>query len=750
VPEEFIDRLGPLIDRTELAAEKARGIAELLTCERLLGARLIEARQIGAIGSLIIEVDVEVGQLPKYDIRRKERLATVFDTADRAWPEVLALRQDFPRDLSHLNLRPAGTPPSLCLSDQLYEEAKRRWTPAAFIAAIRDWLSSTARGDLHREDQPLEPFIMDFDAHLIIPQHLLVQPENAPNLLYGYQSLGEIRSKGGRPVYQLFEQAMGPPTGPPRFAAALFVSPPRQHGIIHHAPRTLAELTSLAKTEGFDLLALFKDRMNTWMSNPQCLDAIPILLIGFPSTRQAESPIERLELRAFALNATVRQIGERLDLWQVQDGKLGIILQPDTAKNGHDVDVGLLNPHLTLSRASAAELNRLERRDQRLVAIGAGALGSQVLMNLARSGLVASVIVDEDYLFPHNLAHHALTGADLGMPKAVALARDLRLVIDEEPAPVPMAVSALMPEAEIESLKTKLREADLILDMSASVAVARHLAIDTDSTGRRTSLFLNPSGSDLVLLSEDTDRTVRLDHLEMQYYWALATQDELASHLDAPERIRYARSCRDLSSRITNFAVTIHGGIGADAVHKIMNQPRAVAVIWRLDEQNCTVGRISFDVQPMRRVAVAGWAVLIAENVVSTLRAQRAAKLPNETGGVIIGDCDMQRRIVYLVGSLAAPPDSVEWPTHYIRGSRGLRRQVATITQRTDAMLRYVGEWHSHPDGVASQPSSDDQKAYAWLAEHMIIEGYPPVMLIIGQGEELCCVIGEQNVPVRH
>ena len=43
------------------------------------------------------------------------------------------------------------------------------------------------------------------------------------------------------------------------------------------------------------------------------------------------------------------------------------------------------------------------------MAIGAGALGSLVLTNLARSGYGRLTVVDDDVLHPHNLARHTLS-----------------------------------------------------------------------------------------------------------------------------------------------------------------------------------------------------------------------------------------------------------------------------------------------------------------------------------------------------
>ena len=75
----------------------------------------------------------------------------------------------------------------------------------------------------------------------------------------------------------------------------------------------------------------------------------------------------------------------------------------------------------------------------------------------------------------------------------------------------------------------------------------------------------------------------------------------------------------------------------------------------------------------------------------------RVEKLPNETGGVLVGTYDMQRKIVYVVDCLLSPPDSEEWPTVYIRGSQGLKAQIEKIKKITDGQLNYVGEWHFSP-----------------------------------------------------
>jgi len=111
----------------------------------------------------------------------------------------------------------------------------------------------------------------------------------------------------------------------------------------------------------------------------------------------------------------------------------------------------------------------------------------------------------------------------------------------------------------------------------------------------------------------------------------------------------------------------------------------------------------------------------------------RKERLPNETGGVLVGHFDRQHRIIYVVDALGSPKDSTEWPALYIRGVRGLRAELERIGKVTLSNLEYVGEWHSHPARCAPSPSSTDQRALATLAAQMTGTGSPAVMLIVAE-----------------
>src|SRR5262249_44054366 len=125
-------------------------------------ARLVEVRRVNGPGPgdvVVMDVQVERPQRIVHPILHEERIAVIFFDHDSTFPDVLALRADFPH-VPHTNLRDKELPRGLCLYDQPYENVKLDWTPARFLNRIRYWLQHTATGTLHGEDQPLEPLLL--------------------------------------------------------------------------------------------------------------------------------------------------------------------------------------------------------------------------------------------------------------------------------------------------------------------------------------------------------------------------------------------------------------------------------------------------------------------------------------------------------------------------------------------------------------------------------------------------------------
>src|SRR5262249_51192180 len=147
----------------------------------------------------------------------------------------------------------------------------------------------------------------------------------------------------------------------------------------------------------------------------------------------------------------------------------------------------------------------------------------------------------------------------VGRSKAVGMAFALDQLYREGEGSKAIAADVLSPGSRVAALDEAFAGAEMILDIAASVPVARHLALGVDSPARRVSVFLNPQGTDVVVLAEDKDRRLALDVLEAEYYRAAASDPRLNGHLVAnPGRLRYGRWCRDITTSMPTHLVTMH------------------------------------------------------------------------------------------------------------------------------------------------------------------------------------------------
>jgi integrative and conjugative element protein (TIGR02256 family) len=733
--------MGRGIASADLRIPKARETAYTLQAGALPFMQFLEYRRLDPPADaevVVFDVEIELGQVKVHDIHRHERIAVIFYGDDKARPEVLALRDDFP-GVPHINLRRETFPRSLCLFEERYSELKLRWTAARFLERIREWLALTARGELHAEDQPLEPLLLGSLRPLVIPFDLLTKIRaDAPELL----KVRVVEGSNNRLTF-IGDQGETDPGDQQgfKFFATIFQGAPQPHGIIHKQPNNLHELHEFLIAANIDLLQELRTRLRAWQERREyenLIDTRLILIVVLPKTRGTLPVAEATDIWAFMCASTIGEIGEQLGIWAIHNGQTGILLNTYEDKRGDQVEITLLNPTDTFSRNRAAQLNGLAcRESNKIVAIGQGALGSQVLMNLVRMGYGEWTLIDEDYFLPHNQARHALFSFAVGFSKAQALAVLANRIVGGQPIATALVADVLNPGTLAERVDKALTSADIILDTSASVAVARYLACDIDPPARRLSLFLNPSGLDLVLLAEDMEGKTPLDFLEMQYYRHLINEPSLRNHLrQSDNRIRYARSCRDLSGTIPQDLVALHAAIGSRALRRAVANEGASIAIWQADSDNLSVKGMQVDVAEMIEQHLGDWILRTDQRLLDKILQARLEKLPNETGGVLIGSFDTQRKIVYVLDTVLSPPDSTEWPAVYIRGCQGLTQRVEEIATITAGMLEYVGEWHSHPHARNCTPSSDDRKAFIWLANQMKKEGLPALMLIAGDHKQ--------------
>ena len=724
---------GDLIAPSELAFPKAHELARFLQSATNPFARLVDCHASPGEEIVVLEVDVEVSQRPTHDIRHTERLATVFFHGDQRQPDVLSLRPDFP-SVPHLNLSSEEFPRSLCLYDRPYYEVKLHWTAPSFLERIREWLAQTAKDELHGEDQPLEPLLFDPPRDLVVPEHLLLSEwDGAPEWL-------TVQIIPRTP--ELFTAIASPWDGGaldgPAFVAFVVSCLPQTQSVIRRTPSTVAELDEFTIPSGLDLVETLRTTLKDWMQNrrhefQRVLEVRPIFVIRLPKTRVQGGEVETVELRAFMSPSPIKDVGVDVGVWGLNEGEPGLLLEYDDTRRGASTDLLPFNTRVAFSRSLAARVNGFGRPvPLKVAAVGVGALGSQVVSNMVRAGFGEWTLVDHDLLLPHNLGRHALDGFALGLPKASALTQVLNTTIYGDDIARSIVADVLRPGQDAKALESAFSEAEIILDMSASVSVARYLSRDLNVSGRRISLFLNPLGTALTLLAEDATRQISLDALEMQLYREIAANPALNGLLASSAGIWTGQSCRDITVTIPQDLVALHAAIGSHAIRETVATKDARICVWQVEAPTYVVSATHIDPAQPSLQQVGTWTIFTDAKVSAKLSELRLQGLPKETGGVLIGEYDVGRKVIYLVDTIPSPPDSEESPTAYIRGSQGLAQGIRDISHATDGMLQYIGEWHSHPLGSDVKPSPRDEELLGWVGEVMDKDGLPGVMAIVG------------------
>ena len=453
------------------------------------------------------------------------------------------------------------------------------------------------------------------------------------------------------------------------------------------------------------------------------------------------------DIRAFITHNLAGDIGVALGVLHVNTSDVGTtqsytLAVPPTERTSIELSVEPAQVHFGLNRIIAATISGNKIPDcRRAVMVGAGSLGSQVSLNLAREGTFDWTVVDDDFLLPHNLVRHPLYFNDVGAPKADALAQKLSGVLNESVGVIRCNVFDQRMQCR-DRLDAAFSESDFIFDASASVAVSRYLCDLSNVQARRLCAFFNPAGTSVVFLTESADRSVTLRDLEAQYYRILLTDVRLADHLEQKgSGVRYSGSCRALTNRIPASNSALLSALVSKNIPTALSTDSASISVWTLNESG-EVELVSSEGKLVTKSCFGNWTYVYDEGLVVNINELRERCLPNETGGVLLGVVDMNHKSIRIVHALPQTEDSCGTPSGFERGIVNLQEQIKKAIADTMYQVRYVGEWHTHPNDKSPLPSTTDLKQATWLSHEMEIEGLHGVVAIAAQNGSFSLTVG--------
>lgn len=686
------------------------------------------AKRHGNTEYLFLTIAVDKPQYPEIDIREYEDIAIVFDEKETDFPVVHAMRPDFPQGIPHTNIR--MRPVWLCITEESFAEVKHRFTASRFLYQIREWFNLTAKGKLHKDDQELEPFLVTSGAVVVSKENLSTEVTS-----FGLKPYNDY---SGKHLFKLVSDK----EAKTKYVSLRIVADPIVHGDINWDFSSLSYLdSSLTFNNGCSLFSLLSNilcNQNIASDGDSYSDVTILFLCDIPLKRSNASIAEKVDTFFVNTVETLRDLALKSGLWSKSNsGYIVNHITPAIKNYILERPIQLLSCMEDFSHSFAAQCNGATEDTCLHTLIGAGALGSQVLNLLCRTGFGKWIVIDDDTLYPHNLARHELNRACIGFNKALGVAFDMNNLLGDNSLCKPICKQISEETVSDAEILEAFVNSKAIIDISTSIAVERILASDVDNKvkTRRISAFLSPSGKSLIILAEDTARVHKLDLLEMEYYRMINETPELHNHLIVKKdsKIRYKRnSCRELSVRINNADVAQCAAIAAKALPSIIHSQEASISLWQIDDESCTTQFYRKTPSSWARFSTNGYSVYVCDRLISEIQNERSKYLPNETGGVLIGSIDILRKIIYIFDSIYAE-NSVNEREYFIRGDKTVLKQYEEYRDVTDGQICYVGEWHSHPDGCPTTPSSLDIKLLVHLTEHMAPDGLPVVMIITGK-----------------
>lgn len=720
-------------------------------------------------GHIEVRVTLDCSNLPRTDAGLRLRSRE---------PVTLLIPADFPFAYPHVRTRHtrfAGAPHvnwarNLCM----YRSAATEWDPAdgmyGFITRLLDWFEAAATGQFDTPGEPLHPPVA-FSDHTA---SLLVVRANAPTaagpgepwagaaLLHRVSDdrsdvVGWLHLTDPWPdtVEEARKQA-GLPDGADVFLAPALVT--TRHLTFEYPRNARALIDALAGDHiATDLLlgvigfvADHNRRMLPPASDPSTDpddDKTPVapvhLLLGTPSRGIAgDGPrkthlvawhlpefadrLTRLALNAFDNNPKLAEIGQQvMEIGERWLDNLTIRWMP----------INEARPEVTIRRDHATPAAWLTGR--KVLVLGAGALGAPTAENCARAGAAHVTVIDHAFVHPGILARQPYTDADIGLPKAHALAERLNRI-----DPHHTRVDAIVDDITRQVPHTlDVHTFDLILDCTADRTVRAYLehARRTDPApwphlatlmighqATRGIAALSPhatsgGGTDVLrrtALAAHTDPTGAFADIIDDFFPAQARTDLFQPEPGCSDAT-FTGSAADVTALAGQLITGVLAALAAPA-----DQHTMATLIVRMptgptDPQPTGPRWLTWPNDTVITDEATGYDVRLTPAAIAEMRAEarRGARVRGphvETGGMLLGAVDDATGVIYVDEAAGPPPDSLLTEVYFQHGLNGVSNHLAARRTATGAITRFLGMWHTHPHTLA-RPSATDRAAMTRL-----------------------------------
>lgn len=644
------------------------------------------------------------------------------------------LREDFPRELPHIQPGPITRPPEPCLVDGNLDEFFMEAGLVGVLQQLHQWLERAAEGALINASQGWEPTLRhNLVDDLVLDRSWIEQVvcEQGGSRVYrtSFMQTGLVEAVDGRETMTF---------GRVDAERVRLQSPPSEglfQGRLEDGKFLVGESLTLviwAEPRGLPVIA-DKYQPETVYSMQALLERAEAYQMRVPLERELarlSSELARNELMTVTPVGVVMCVRRPYHLIGT-DSTLELVpyymdIGPQHCNSplAEQPDI----PVVPATHRDAVSQSLLERASGQSASgtfamLGCGSLGSKIAMHLARGGNSVSVVSDYALFQPHNLARHGLYDG-LSSGKATALAKALRRLGQPVVAHEANIVRWLGEATGVAALVPK--GTTTVIDTTASRRVRDRLSsLPTEVSARMASGATFGNGYGGYLLIEGNDRSPTLDDLSTEYLRLGMEHPDLGSLQHAEDEgvrpMEVGQGCASMTIPMSDSRISAMASrLAETVVAEESSIPDTGRVIVRMDDETENEGQwIRQDIEAPIVVPITdgdGWTFRIPPRIEGAMRDEVSRWPSVETGGVLMGRTNERLKTITIVDLLDAPPDSVRSASGFRLGTSDLKNKISDYFERSGETLFDVGTWHSHLDDQGPSPT-DRNTAISLAAE---------------------------------
>lgn len=691
-----------------------------------------------------------LGPIGGVDLRGDEPILILISLRKypNSMPFILSDRKDFPKkDLAHLYASKKSKPGKLCLVRNSPNEWFAGKTMTDLLAVGEQWFFKAVTGQLTDDGDEFDPIRLEGYAGYHI---------------YRYEVLNEIVTNNSR-FHKDFEMAL----------LFSYIKRYEYESDVEATINSLAPVPAISIRKALDAI---KDAKKNPEAYPLATPAFSLLIWKEDSVEteyDTDLPKSYGRLKRYFSHRGIRL--ERIIDFYVQNGLhlreeipviyairrpkklvgyngvyefVNFVINAKEFRENYYPDFTRVTnqSHIEPFNKTLAEKLTGEKYNERVLFIGAGSLGSKILVHSARRGNLEIGAVDDDSFLQHNLARHALYQNRVGMNKAKAIVTEVSALYEFDTARKYQAF-----ESSITDLpEDNFQEYNWLVDTSASLQVQNWLSnIVIPKAPNIARCELADDGRLGLMYIEGKDRNPRADDLiNLTYYYARSNESILGWRIRDAERevknIDIGLGCSSTTTVMADDIISLH----AAAFSRVLYSERQRAnindegLIFLSNIETAgipSLGSKYYTVKPFELYKCqgsSGWEIRLSNGLSSKFISLCRENGNVETGGVLVGVANYKTKSIHVLDIVEEPQDSKGTCSGFQRGIKGLPDLINTIKHETGGVIGYIGEWHTHPMDL-DRLSTRDENTIEELIEINRRTPIPTCAIIVTNGKVL-------------